>query len=179
MGSITLNKPSGGQLTLSPEDGTTNETVTVSSIPGNRILQQDLIVANTTHKQTTLGYTTIAGYSQTVTPTVVGSEIFIEAVIHVYVYPPASDWEAVHPKIYVDGVSITPDADNANYGVGLFATDAVDRMMGYATVGAKYTTTSLTPVNIEVKMGTGTPDISGAQMNEYGVGYMKYMEVAN
>lgn len=39
MGSITLNKPSGGQLTLSPEDGATNETVTIPSVGVGKVLQ--------------------------------------------------------------------------------------------------------------------------------------------
>ena len=39
MGSITLNKPSGGQLTIAPEDGTSNETVTIPSVGVGKVLQ--------------------------------------------------------------------------------------------------------------------------------------------
>ena len=38
-GQIALNKPSGGQLILSPEDGTSTETVTIPSVGVGKVLQ--------------------------------------------------------------------------------------------------------------------------------------------
>lgn len=46
MGSITLNKPSGGQLTIAPEDGATNETVTIPSVGVGKVLQQQTYVSS-------------------------------------------------------------------------------------------------------------------------------------
>ena len=39
MGQITLTKPSGGQLTIAPEDGTSTETVTIPSVGVGKVLQ--------------------------------------------------------------------------------------------------------------------------------------------
>ena len=39
MANIALNKPSGGQLILSPEDGTSTETVTIPSVGVGKVLQ--------------------------------------------------------------------------------------------------------------------------------------------
>ena len=39
MAEITLNKPSGGQLTIAPEDGTSTETVTIPSVGVGKVLQ--------------------------------------------------------------------------------------------------------------------------------------------
>lgn len=39
MAGITLNKASGGQLTIAPEDGSTSETVTIPSVGVGKVLQ--------------------------------------------------------------------------------------------------------------------------------------------
>jgi hypothetical protein len=53
MGNITLNKTSGGQMTIAPEDGTSNETVTIPSVgvmaadvPTGKILQQQAYISS-------------------------------------------------------------------------------------------------------------------------------------
>ena len=53
MASITLNKPSGGQLTLSPEDGTSNETVTIPSVGVGKVLQMQYVTQDTEITTTT------------------------------------------------------------------------------------------------------------------------------
>ena len=47
MANITLNKPSGGQLTLAPQDGTSSETVTVPSGGIGKVLQVKTAVFTT------------------------------------------------------------------------------------------------------------------------------------
>lgn len=67
MGSITLNKPSGGQLTLSPEDGATNETVTIPSVGVGKVLQE---VSQSWSTSTSITSTSFVStpYSLSVTP---------------------------------------------------------------------------------------------------------------
>jgi len=52
MGNITLNKPSGGQLTIAPEDGTSNETVSIPSVGVGKVIKvtqsNNIETANTT-----------------------------------------------------------------------------------------------------------------------------------
>lgn len=68
MGSITLNKPSGGQLTLSPEDGATNETVTIPSVGVGKVLQVVKVGDNAqTNVTTSGGWVTLATGSKTIT----------------------------------------------------------------------------------------------------------------
>lgn len=64
MGNITLNKASGGQLTLAPEDGTTTETVTIPSFGVGKVLQ----VKEAGWDSSTA--TTISGYTNTVLLTI-------------------------------------------------------------------------------------------------------------
>jgi hypothetical protein len=68
MGSITLNKPSGGQLTISPEDGTSNETVTIPSVGVGKVLQ--VVTSSTTAGGATNGSSPAynAGYNLFATP---------------------------------------------------------------------------------------------------------------
>lgn len=78
MASIVLNKPSGGQLTLSPEDGTSNETVTIPSVGVGKVLQ---VLYDET---TTVGVMSAAhpaltdvGCEITITPSSASSKILI------------------------------------------------------------------------------------------------------
>ena len=85
MGSITLNKPSGGQLTLSPEDGATNETVTIPSVGVGKVLQVATKTFSTTSVATTVVAPTMAitGYFLDYYPLYTGSKIVIQATANV------------------------------------------------------------------------------------------------
>lgn len=79
MASITLNKPSGGQLTLEPEDGTSTETVTIPSVGVGKVLQ---VVNAEYHTWTEFGSGTqaswnITGLEATITPTASSSKILV------------------------------------------------------------------------------------------------------
>ena len=88
MANIALNKPSGGQLILSPEDGTSTETVTIPSggvmaadAPTGKVLQvQNFVtgttasVANTTYVNTPL--------TINITPTSSSSKLLVFATVN-------------------------------------------------------------------------------------------------
>lgn len=80
MGSITLNKPSGGQLTLTPEDGTSTETVSIPSVGVGKILQVKSITKRDHQAISGSGDSTfvdISGLSLAITPTSSNSKILI------------------------------------------------------------------------------------------------------
>ena len=76
MANIALNKPSGGQLILSPEDGTSTETVTIPSVGVGKVLQ--VVEAKMTY-----GVTTSAAQATlveaSITPSSTSSKIIIAA----------------------------------------------------------------------------------------------------
>ena len=75
-GSITLNKASGGQLTISPEDGTSTETVTIPSVGVGKVLQV-IQAKGLTGRQiyTSSSYLTIL--SASITPSSTTSKILV------------------------------------------------------------------------------------------------------
>lgn len=84
MANIALNKPSGGQLILSPEDGTSTETVTIPSggvmaadTPTGKILQiqQSVKVDNSTFSLSNTWQA--SGLSVSITPTSASSKILV------------------------------------------------------------------------------------------------------
>ena len=91
MGSITLNKPSGGQLTIAPEDGVTNETVTIpaggvmsADAPTGKVLQVVQGTGQTSTGNVSSASYTATGVKVTITPTSTDSKIFISGWMHVY-----------------------------------------------------------------------------------------------
>ena len=84
MASIALNKPSGGQLILSPEDGTSTETVTIPSVGVGKVLQVVTTeVPSTAHISTTsTSYTEApSNYSVTITPTKIGTKMIVTLTV--------------------------------------------------------------------------------------------------
>ena len=80
MGSITLNKPSGGQLTIAPEDGTSNETVSIPSAGVGKILQVMQAVKTDTFNTSSNGtFVDVSGLSVTITPTSASSKFVLLA----------------------------------------------------------------------------------------------------
>lgn len=76
MASITLNKPSGGQLTLSPEDGTSNETVTIPSVGVGKVLQVVQTV-HTSQLSSTSNSFVATGITASITPQSTTSKIIV------------------------------------------------------------------------------------------------------
>jgi hypothetical protein len=75
MGSITLNKPSGGQLTLTPEDGTSTETVSIPSVGVGKVLQVLTYQHDSGTITTTSDGNVSTGISLTITPKATDSKI--------------------------------------------------------------------------------------------------------
>lgn len=76
MANIALNKPSGGQLILSPEDGTSTETVTIPSVGVGKVLQ---VVTYTKHGQVANSSDTniATGLAVTITPKSTTSKLIV------------------------------------------------------------------------------------------------------
>jgi hypothetical protein len=76
MANIALNKPSGGQLILSPEDGTSTETVTIPSVGVGKVLQVVQAKGSTGRQiYTSSSYLTIL--SASITPSSATSKILV------------------------------------------------------------------------------------------------------
>lgn len=112
MASITLNKPSGGQLTLSPEDGTSNETVTIPSVGVGKVLQVVTHKFTDTTVTTSTLYTDVQGSSIAFTPKDESSQLIIVAEIHSNTYGPNSA-QGLGFVIVHDGAVL--DYYNGNY----------------------------------------------------------------
>lgn len=88
MAQITLNKPSGGQLTIAPEDGTSTETITIPSVGVGKVLQ--VVSANFTNQLSGSGSFDVL--SVNITPTNSTSKFFISFSGSVGVSGDAYDW---------------------------------------------------------------------------------------
>jgi hypothetical protein len=79
MANIALNKPSGGQLILSPEDGTSTETVTIPSVGVGKVLQvvQTAVTGASAYNGTD-GWLGIGVLTTNITPTSSTSKILVE-----------------------------------------------------------------------------------------------------
>ena len=77
MAQIALNKPSGGQLLIAPEDGTSTETVTIPSVGVGKVLQ--VVQATSTTSTSTAATNTWTGVAGTasITPTSTTSKILV------------------------------------------------------------------------------------------------------
>jgi len=75
MANIALNKPSGGQLILSPEDGTSTETVIIPSVGVGKVLQVLTYQHDTGDITTTSDGNVSTGVSLTITPKASNSKI--------------------------------------------------------------------------------------------------------
>jgi hypothetical protein len=68
MAQIALNKPSGGQLLIQPEDGTSTETVTIPSVGVGKVLQVVSLKDNTaTNITTSNAWVDVGGTTQYLT----------------------------------------------------------------------------------------------------------------
>ena len=78
MANIALNKPSGGQLILSPEDGTSTETVTIPSVGVGKVLQVVQGELLTSFSTTSGAWNwTDTGLTASITPASSGSKILV------------------------------------------------------------------------------------------------------
>jgi hypothetical protein len=87
MANIALNKPSGGQLILSPEDGTSTETVTIPSVgvmaanaPTGKVLQVVEATTNTTVTIDSTGTWVDTTLSASITPSSANSKIIVQSL---------------------------------------------------------------------------------------------------
>ena len=77
MANIALNKPSGGQLILSPEDGTSTETVTIPSVGVGKVLQVVGMSTSTQASTSSATWTDVPNFSLSITPTSATSKILV------------------------------------------------------------------------------------------------------
>mgnify|MGYP001469480304 CR=1 FL=1 len=87
MAQITLNKPSGGQLTIAPEDGTSTETITIptggflSEAPGGTIIQKVSATNTSQIVQSSTTWTEILTIN--FTPKYANSKIYLHSSMHI------------------------------------------------------------------------------------------------
>jgi hypothetical protein len=119
MASITLNKPSGGQLTISPEDGTSTETVTIPSVGVGKVLQ----VVNATNATQIAKSGTVSGehdlsLSASITPMSSTSKILIFISYQTWIQGSTNTTLYGHHRIKKDG-NIISDGQSAETVAGI------------------------------------------------------------
>ena len=129
------------------------------------------VVCNTSFTLNTTNWTTVPSGSFSYTPKYSNSLLYIENIQHAYVS--AAGWESVAVRTMVDGSKVSDDIAHSNY-YGFAALGAP--VMGYAVDTAVYTCTSSSPVTLTAQViciqGT-SPNV-----NKYGLGHVKVMEIA-
>ena len=200
MASITLNKPSGGQLTISPEDGATNETVTIPSVGVGKVLQvqhykqqtslqRDMFGVGTSVTDLNNNWADIGGTSSvTFSKQSDDSVLFIESVCHVYADQTGavSKWAVIHQGILVNSTRVASTtnapASTSAYGVAWnsSATDSRGRSMNYSTLATEVSGVPSGAVDIRIQGTAGTSNTVSlnAMWNKYGEGHIRVMEVA-
>jgi hypothetical protein len=109
-GSITLNKASGGQLTIAPEDGTSTETVTIPSVGVGKVLQVVRPTALTSALQTT-STSPITLWEKTVTPMSTNSVFYV-----------ISSWNTRNPlymNAQINGANVNNASSRGTAGSGI------------------------------------------------------------
>jgi hypothetical protein len=110
MAQIALNKPSGGQLLIQPEDGTSTETVTIPSVGVGKVLQVVRPTALTSALQTT-STSPITLWEKTVTPVSTNSVFYV-----------ISSWNTRNPlymNAQVNGANVGNAASRGTAGSGI------------------------------------------------------------
>jgi hypothetical protein len=108
MANIALNKPSGGQLILSPEDGTSTETVTIPSdgVMKGAVVNTWSVVKNTRTVQSngTNAWYNVSDMSLTIQPTYADSTLLVTLNINWAVGSVGSSASSAYLRILRDGV---------------------------------------------------------------------------
>jgi len=141
MGQITLNKPSGGQLTLSPEDGTSTETVTIPSVGVGKVLQTAISqLPVTSTPSTTSSLWVQSGFNCSIIPKAIGSTLLIFMS-----YTAGTSTGSPYIGIGING--LTPDQIGPTNVFHQVQTDyAWASFSAHGTLIKEYVTTSLDPV---------------------------------
>ena len=161
MAQITLNKPSGGQLTIAPEDGTSTETVTIPSVGVGKVLQmKDYAWGNTTNSTTRDSWVDL--YTFQFTPVASNSEFVIHFSSSTMVNTSSNFSGGLSLGLWVNGTFKHLVANTrireSNSGWVLFVADSPA-----STVIERVTHTAGTPItlNIQARFTTGS-DFSGS-----------------
>jgi hypothetical protein len=171
MANIALNKPSGGQLILSPEDGTSTETVTIPSVGVGKVLQvvNHKFIANTI--TTSTSYIDVQGSSITFTPRSSASDLIIVAEIHSNTYGPNSAQGL--------GFVIVHDGAVIDYHGGNYEHYGANQLVTRLTKTSSVSSSTVNPRTIKLQMASYNSG-STAQINSGNQFYSNIivMEVA-
>ena len=99
MANIALNKPSGGQLILSPEDGTSTETVTIPSVGVGKVLQ---VVHGDDYADSTVNYINASvfyGVTSVQLTRMSATSKFVVVVNSTIYRPATSGWHSIGYRI--------------------------------------------------------------------------------
>lgn len=149
MAQIALKKPSGGELIITPEDGTSTETVTIPSVGVGKVLQ---VASNNfssgTHYTTTSSTYVSAGsiFSLGITPVSTNSKLIVHINIGMAYTPAGND---LRYRVDVNGSVL----DSSTYDNYIFAASTSK----YDPVSFQYiynnTDTSSKTFNLQVMSG--------------------------
>lgn len=199
-GQITLNKDSGGQLTLAPDDNAVNKTLTVPDVGFGKVLQTSYYKQSTGVQRTLSG----EGYTETnlnsnwadlggtssITFNKISSDstLIIESVVHAYADQAgaANKWAVMHQRILVNGTQVatttnSPSTDSA-FGLGwnTDGTSSNGRMMGYIPLMGSVEDVAAGNVSIKIQGTSGTSNTTLiSHWNYYGEGHIRVTEVAS
>jgi hypothetical protein len=117
MAQIALNKPSGGQLLIQPEDGTSTETVTIPSVGVGKVLNVETITYNVSDTETTSS-SLVALASHSYTPVATNSIIHVTYHACLRGYNNVGHDARIRYRLDINGVAGNEESDMGIYDYG-------------------------------------------------------------
>ena len=157
---------------LQPNLGSQVEIADLKPPIGNVINSHRVVCNSAFTLSTNQTWTDIPLGTFSYTPKQPDSLLHIEVVAHVYGSQIAA-WSSVAVRCLVDGTSVSSTPANTHYGVG--PNNSYD--MGYAIDLSEYTCTSASAVTIKAQAYTHQ-GATAVNVNQWGLGYVRVMEIA-